>query len=247
MYERNSSGLVPPLARSYWISRSPAVRYGRDAIVREHVLGLVELEVHVGRAASGPGRGARTGAGSRRLQSLRGTGRSSVRSLLFGGMLPSTTVGHQRCLPSSPGRTSRRPSRWEGPPCALSGIGADPRSTPSRWSPARWGRADFRRRRPEVRVGVDLEVAAGQADLWMVRRSGYRDEGGEGKCADSGCGAGAEPPPTRRRRVGDGTLSVHGNPLSGAANSGAGLARYEAHARKRAERRPSGDARIRVG
>jgi hypothetical protein len=90
--DTNRIGFVPPWARSYWISRSPAVRTGVTAFPEVVLDWLNSKSMFV----------VPEGSCTRcqnRLRNLAPEGLVSrytpklSRSLLFGGMLPSTTLG----------------------------------------------------------------------------------------------------------------------------------------------------------
>ena len=153
--DRNSCGLVPPCVRSYWISRSPAVRTGVTPLAEMRAR-LVELEVHVRRAHGSwtrcqnrfrkPGR-----------RSSRGTHRSSAGRSCWAGCCRRPRRDGGVLLGALAERVVVR-AGWLHRPCA----------SRRRWpSPERW------RRVVDLQVGVvvDLEVASRQraSGCWPAR------------------------------------------------------------------------------
>ena len=164
--DTKSCGLVPPCARSYWISRSPAVRTGVTPLLEMVDDWLNSKSMFV----------VPLGSWTRcqnMCRNLSSSGSSRGRCRRSAGRSCSAGCCRRRrtapgCPPSSPGRTSRRPRRS---PC--------PASVRRRRSAQSIERG---RRRSTLRFafGVDLEVAAGQAHLGMARLGGARrDDAGE--------------------------------------------------------------------
>jgi hypothetical protein len=155
----NRTGVVPPLERSYWMSRSPSVR--RRVVAGVHGR-LVELEVHVRRA------GGVLDAGPVEMDEVLRRGLLAIdpEGLQVALVRRDAAVDLRRDGGVLLGAVAERVVAGAGREVVLAGLG-DVRPVQRRWC----GVIDH-----QVRVGVDLELAAGEADLGVGRLRGSRDQ-----------------------------------------------------------------------